>query len=140
MSNLNSQFTGGAFQILDLFRNVLRVNTQVPNLTTSANTFQHEYLSFGGGPFSLILPTSPVFMVYLRNLDSALGGVAPLLAFLTPQFGAPGSPIIIQPGGVFIYWHPFTTNPTFGGLTQVQVDSTSGFGVVETLLVGLDTL
>jgi hypothetical protein len=86
-----------------------------------------------GAPYAVTLPTTTIYAVYLRNL----GATNNLEVFLTPSGGSAWtSPAILIPGGVFIYWTPYTTAPGSGGFTALSLQAVGGSTPAEIFLAG----
>lgn len=77
-------------------------NFDFQNPTLNASTiFYDPYFQALGGGASVSLPAGKVFLLAVQNLATN----APLTVTVTP-FGGAASPIILGPGGVYIYFDP----------------------------------
>lgn len=88
-------------------------NFDFQNPTLNANTiFYDPYFQATGGGASVALPASKVFLLAVQNLSTG----AALTVTVTP-FGGAASPIILGPGGVYIYFDPSETGQGISTVT-----------------------
>lgn len=96
---------------------------QNPTLNGSSIFFDPFFQATGGGA-AVSLPAAKVFLVAVQNL-SPVSPATNLTVTVTP-FGGAASPIVLGPGGVYIYFDPTEAGQ---GISAVTLTGT-GFAFV----------
>jgi hypothetical protein len=132
VSNLAVQISGASLQVIDNTAQLVRINTVVATMVASATaSFYESYFQVGAGSTSLVLPVSPVWAVYIKNLHAS----NTVSVTCTPTGGnAWVSPIVLPAGGVFMYWVPYASNPATGGFSVISLQASGAATPVEILL------
>jgi hypothetical protein len=131
-ANINCVLTPCNIATTNVVQNSTPVATSAGNPSAGATTIQYDgYSQIPTSPTVIQLPATTVYVVWIRNL----GGTNSLNVTLTPAGGSAwSSPAVVLPGGVFIYWLPYTTAPGSGGFTTVSLQAVGGSTPAEIFL------
>ena len=133
VSNVYAQIAGANVQVIDNAASVQRVNSPITTLVASATAalYNAYQLITNSVPQTLVLPASPCWTIYVRNISSS----AYLSLVLTPNGGgAWTSPFVIAPSGIFLSIVNYTSNPTVGGFTAATLQASTTGVYAEVLL------
>jgi hypothetical protein len=130
-NNVSVILDAASVQVIDTVTSTYRVNSAIGDITLNANEASYQsFLPVATAGTALTLPTTTIWVVYVKNLDAA----ATLTVQVQPTGGAlpsaANSPVL-PPGGVYIYWAPLETS---GGITAVTLKSSAGPTAAEVLL------
>ena len=134
MANVNVVLNSASIQVLDLTTNLFRINSPVGTITLAATAaFYEPYFQAAAGPGSgLSMPTSTLFVVYVKNLSATNNIQVQFTAIGGAQITAAQSPLLL-PGGAFIYWN---TVETSGGIVILTLIGSAANTPAEVLLAG----
>ena len=133
MANINAQLAGANLQVIDVAASVQRVNSPISTIIAQATaSFYDAYLLVpNASPLSLVLPASPCWTFFIRNISSA----NTVSVILTPNGGSAWvSPYVLPPSSVFMVIANYSSNPSAGGFTAASIQSSATATYAEVLL------